>query len=182
MPDVAPADLRNVDPTPESIGVYPEVTVVVTILTRADLISTALQSIQLHGPLHQELIRRGYKVCFMVSPKAVAAARSAPVEFVDTVVAFDLEVIVGAAAVVVVVVNDLGPVRELVEVANSVECRPLRRRKTYRTSRTSTPVAGATLIALWPSPSGRARTTSVRSQKKTDRGGREQSSRDYLVL
>lgn len=101
----------DIGPTPQVVQATEE-----AIDGAVVLVIEAIYHVAEFGPLHDELKRRGQKCCFMMSPKTMPAALSALGEFVDTVWSFDIALIRHAAAVVVL--NDWGPVRALVEAAD----------------------------------------------------------------
>ena len=80
------------------------------------LIVEAIYHVDEFGPLSAELERRGQRAVFMNSPKTVPGAFTALGDHTRVVIDFDVDVIVNAAAVVVL--NDWGPVRELIYRAN----------------------------------------------------------------
>jgi len=80
------------------------------------LIVEAIYHIDELGPLARELEARGITARFMLSPKTVGPAISALGEYTSFVLSFAPDLIQHASAVVVL--NDWGPVRELIEKAN----------------------------------------------------------------
>lgn len=80
------------------------------------MIAEALYHVDELGPLADELRARGKTVEFMLAPKSVESARFALEAYADRLVEFDPSV--GARAAAVVVLNDWGDGRALVQVAN----------------------------------------------------------------
>ncbi|MEO1055828.1 MAG: glycosyltransferase family A protein [Actinomycetota bacterium] len=83
---------------------------------RVVLIAEAEYHVAEIGPLADELERRGQPTVFMLSPKTTDMAIRALGRYADTIAEFDVDASRDAAAVVVL--NDWGPVRALVQAAN----------------------------------------------------------------
>lgn len=82
------------------------------------LIVEALYHVDEFGPLADVLRQRGHEVRFMLSPKTTPGAHSALGQYARTVNSYDLDSAMTARAIVVM--NDWGPVRELIEKASMV--------------------------------------------------------------
>lgn len=81
------------------------------------LIAEALYHVDELGPLADELRSRGRSVEFMLAPKTVPSARFALEQYAERLLEYDVAIAARAAAIVVL--NDWGAVRELIEAANA---------------------------------------------------------------
>ncbi|MEM1334487.1 MAG: glycosyltransferase family A protein [Actinomycetota bacterium] len=98
-------------PSPQVVAATPD-----AVAGAVVLLVEAVYHVDEFGPLAAALERIGQRAVFMDTPKTVPGALAALGDHAPAVVEWDVDVIPHAAAVVVL--NDWGPVRELVERAN----------------------------------------------------------------